>query len=111
MTFDVTQVIELIFTIVSILISSVLIPYFKSKTSKEQQEEVNAWVKIAVTAAEQIYRGTGRGSEKKEYVIKWLADHKVTYDATKIDAMIEAAVYGLKLNGVFAEDNSTNIAG
>lgn len=111
MTFDATTLIELIIKIIGILFFSVLIPYLRSKTSKEQQDEINAWVKIAVTAAEQIYRGTGRGSEKKEYVIKWLADHKVTYDSAKIDAMIEAAVYDLKVNNLFNTNASENIVG
>ena len=34
--------------------------------------------------------------EKKAYVINWLAEHGVTLDETRLDAMIEAAVYDLK---------------
>ena len=73
----------------------VLIPYIKSKTTTEQQKEINAWVKIAVSAAEQIYTGSGRGEEKKAYVLEWLRSHGVTVDDEKLDAMIEAAVYEL----------------
>lgn len=73
----------------------VLIPYSKSKTTTEQQKEINAWVKIAVSAAEQIYTGSGRGEEKKAYVLEWLRSHGVTVDDEKLDAMIEAAVYEL----------------
>ena len=54
------------------------------------------WVRIAVTAAEQIYNGTGRGQEKKKYVEDWLKAHGVTVDSEKLDAMIESAVYELK---------------
>ena len=99
--FDMTKVAELIFAIISLLVTTYLIPYFKSKTSKEQQAQINILVITAVSAAEQIYVGSGRGKEKKEYVINWLAGHKIKYDAEKIDAMIEAAVYDLKMNGVF----------
>ena len=62
----------------------------------QQQAEINGWVRIAVSAAEQIYVGSGRGQEKKAYVINWLAEHGVTLDETRLDAMIEAAVYDLK---------------
>ena len=72
----------------------------KSKTTAEQQKEINAWVKIAVSAAEQIYTGSGRGEEKKEYVINWLREHGITVDEAKLDALIEAAVYELNTNGI-----------
>ena len=75
-------------------------PYIKSKTTAEQQKEINAWVKIAVSAAEQIYTGSGRGEEKKEYVINWLREHGITVDEAKLDALIEAAVYELNTNGI-----------
>ena len=109
--FDMTYLAEFIITLISLLVSSFLIPYLKSKTSKEQQQQINTWVKIAVTAAEQIYQGSGRGVEKKEYVLKWLADHNVKYDAAKIDAMIEAAVYELKLNGLITTESLSNSIG
>ena len=80
----------------------VVMPYIKSRTTAQQQAEINAWVKIAVTAAEQIYRGSGRGEEKKAYVLNWLAEHGITLDEDRIDALIEAAVYELN-HGVLKE--------
>ena len=73
----------------------IVIPYIKSKTTVEQQQEISAWVKIAVSAAEQIYKGVGRGEEKKEYVLNWLAEKGIKIDADELDAMIESAVYEL----------------
>ncbi len=81
---------------------TIVIPYIKSRTTAQQQAEINAWVKIAVTAAEQIYRGSGRGEEKKAYVLNWLAEHGITLDEDRIDALIEAAVYELN-HGVLKE--------
>lgn len=95
MTFDITPIIEAVIALAGVVVSCVLIPYIKSKTTAEQQKEINAWVKIAVSAAEQIYVGSGRGEEKKAYVIKWLREHGVTVDEAKLDALIEAAVYEL----------------
>ena len=61
-----------------------------------------------MAAAEQIYTGSGRGQEKKAYVLNWLREHGVTVDEDKLDAMIEAAVYDLSqgiipLEGVVVE--------
>lgn len=97
---DITTIIEAAAALVAAVITAVVIPYIKSRTTAQQQAEINAWVKIAVTAAEQIYRGSGRGEEKKEYVINWLREHGITVDEAKLDALIEAAVYELNTNGI-----------
>jgi len=97
--FDATTIIEAVFALIGVVITAVVIPYIKSETTKQQQTEINTWVRIAVTAAEQIYAGTGRGVEKKAYVLDWLHVHGITFDENKLDAMIEAVVYDLK-NGV-----------
>jgi len=99
--FDATTIIEAVFALIGVVITAVIIPYIKRETTKQQQTEINAWVKIAVTAAEQIYVGTDRGVEKKAYVLDWLHVHGITFDENKLDAMIEAAVYNLK-NDVIA---------
>ena len=100
MSFDITPIVEAVVAVVCAVVTCVLIPYIKSKTTAEQQAEINAWVKIAVSAAEQIYTGSGRGEEKKEYVINWLREHGITVDEAKLDALIEAAVYELNTNGI-----------
>ena len=63
--FDITTIIEAVFMLLAAIITAIVIPYIKSKTTASQQAEINAWVKIAVSAAEQIYKGSGRGEEKK----------------------------------------------
>ena len=93
--FDITVIIEAVFALLAAIITAIVIPYIKSKTTASQQAEINAWVKIAVTAAEQIYTGSGRGEEKKAYAIQWLREHGITVDEAKLDALIEAAVYEL----------------
>lgn len=54
---------------------------------------------VAVTAAEQIYVGSGRGSEKKQYVLEFLNSKGFTVDTNVLDNLIESAVYAMK-NGV-----------
>ena len=95
MTFDITPIVEAVAAVLCAVVTCVLVPYIKSNTTAEQQKEINARVKIAVSAAEQSYVGSGRGEEKKAYVLEWLRAHGVTVDDEKLDAMIEAAVYEL----------------
>lgn len=89
-------VIEAVFALIAAVVTYALLPYIRSRTTAEQREQITAWVKIAVTAAEQIYTGAGKGQEKKSYVIRWLSDRGITVYDKEIDAMIESAVYALK---------------
>lgn len=93
---NITPIIRAAFTLIAAIVTAVVVPYIKSRTTATQRAEIAAWVKIAVTAAEQIYVGSGKGKEKKEYVQAWLTARGVTVDAAKLDAMIESAVYEMK---------------
>ena len=104
--FDITPIIEAVAALIAVIITAVVIPYIKSKTTTQQQAQINAWVKIAVAAAEQIYKGSGRGEEKKEYVINWLEERGFTLDEDEVDALIESAVYELN-NGIIPIENVT----
>ena len=78
--YDITPIIEAVAALIGVIVTCVLIPFIKSKTTASQQAEINAWVKIAVSAAEQIFKGSGHG---------------VTVNENELDALIEAAVYEL----------------
>lgn len=93
---DLTQIIVAVLTLIFSLISAFLIPYLKTKVSNEQFSNIQMWVKIAVQAAEMIYNGTGRGEEKKAYVVEFLNSKGVTLNTTEIENLIEAAVLELK---------------
>lgn len=101
---DITAIIEAVFALIGAVITAVVIPYIRSRTTAQQRAEINAWVRIAVSAAEQLYKGSGRGAEKKAYVLEWLNAHGITVDENRLDALIEAAVYELN-SGVFAAAN------
>lgn len=93
---DLTDLILAILTVVFTAISTFLIPYIKSKTTASQYAEIQKWVTIAVEAAEMIYTGTGRGQEKKEYVLAFLNSKGYKLDTESINNMIEAAVLKLQ---------------
>ena len=93
--FDITIIIEAAFALIGVIITAIVIPFIKSKTTVAQQQQINGWVRIAVAAAEQIYIGSGRGAEKKAHVLAFLNSKGVTLDVESVDAMIESAVYEL----------------
>ena len=92
---NITPIIQIVIALLGAMVTYAVIPYIKSKTTLAQQKEIMEYVSIAVTAAEQIYNGSGRGKEKKAYVIQWLKDRGIVVDEEKIDAMIESAVHNM----------------
>ena len=62
---DITTIIEAAAALVAAVITAVVIPYIKSRTTAQQQAEINAWVKIAVTAAEQSTVAAGAARRRK----------------------------------------------
>ena len=93
---NITPIVQAAAVLLAAVITTFVVPYIKSKTTAAQQSQINAWVRIAVSAAEQIYNGPSKGKDKKAYVVEWLRQHGVTVDEPQLDALIEAAVYELK---------------
>lgn len=90
---DYTQIVTAVIALLSAIITTFIVPWIKSKTSTEQLTQIMKGVAVAVDAAEQIYSGSGRGLEKKQYVLGFLAQMGVTVDDKALDALIEAEVY------------------
>ena len=59
-----------------------------------RNDDIIKYVKIAVSAAEQIYKQTGMGKEKFEYVKTWIAN-KFKISEEDLKNLIESAVYEL----------------
>lgn len=93
---DYTLLFEGVLTILFALITMYVIPWIKTKVSAEELTEIIKWVKIAVQAAEMIYKESGMGEAKKAYVKTFLEDKGIKYDERQIDSMIESAVLELK---------------
>ena len=93
---DLTQVIITAITLILACISAFLTPYLKSKLKAEQFDYIIMWVNIAVEAAEMVYTGTGRGEEKKQYVLDFLNSKGFTLNTAEIENLIESAVLQLK---------------
>lgn len=95
MNFDLTVIIEALAALIAAVITAFVIPYIKSRTTNAQFEKIKMWVTVAVEAAEQIYTGSGRGAEKKRYVVEFLQEKGFKIDDDSLDKLIEAAVFNL----------------
>ena len=82
-------------TLIIAIVAVFVIPYIKSKTTAEQFATIKLWVTVAVNAAEQLFTGSGRGEEKKNFVLSFLQSKGFTIDLESIDALIESAVLDL----------------
>ena len=93
---DLTEIIRAVIALLLALITSYLIPLIRRKADAQKLATLRLWVNIAVTAAEQIFKGAGLGEEKKAYVIEFLQAHGFTVDMEELDNLIESAVHELK---------------
>lgn len=92
---DLTPIMEAIIALVVAVITAFVIPWLKGKIDADKLEQIKLWVTVAAEAAEQLYNGTGRGEEKKAYVVKFLQEKGFTIDPDSLDKLIEAAVFNL----------------
>lgn len=92
---NITPIIEAIIALVSIVVTTVLIPFIKTKMTANQFSYLEEVIKVAVSAAEVLFNGDGRGAEKREYVLNYVeeicAEKHITFDTDEIRQMLETA--------------------
>lgn len=110
MTIDLTSIANAVIALIAAIITAFVIPWIRSKTTDTQFEKIKMWVTVAVEAAEQLYTGSGRGAEKKAYVVEFLNSKGFKIDAETLDKLIEAAVFNLPdyftISGIPADTDS-----
>lgn len=106
MNIDITQIVVAVIGLLSVIVTSVVVPLLKKKLGAEKVSEIQKWVEIAVHAAEQIFSDTGMGKQKKEYVKEFLKEKGFDVDDQAIENAIEAAVYDMNtaFGSVILED-------
>jgi len=91
-------VIEVLASVLVTLIATKIIPWLNSKFEKDQLEFIKSVVKVAVSAAEQLY-DKAQGAEKLEYAINFvvtaLEEKDIIIDKELLRTYIEAAVLEL----------------
>lgn len=89
---DLTPIVNAVITLAALLITTFLIPWIRTQISSEKLEQVKKWTSVGVKAAEMIYRESGMGEAKKNYVRKFLEGKGYKLDIDTVDALIEATV-------------------
>lgn len=96
MQIDLTDIIVALIFVLAGLATKYLIPLFIKKVDAETRKEIAFWVKVAVEAAEMIFKEKGVGVAKKQYVKEFLEEHGFKLDDKEIDIAIESAVFEMK---------------
>ena len=100
-TFD---VLKIVVSICTALITVYVIPYLKSVKEDRKYQNLVEMVEVAVRAAEQTFKESGQGAAKKEevmnFVAEWMQSHGVNISSYQLDNLIEAAVYTMKQEAV-----------
>lgn len=103
-TYDLTPIIQIVIVLIGTIITSFLIPWIKSKTTQEQWQTVQNIAKVAVYAAEVLYKGSGRGQEKLNYVMTYIKEFCLqkgfSFDDKTIRQAIENAVKNMNDNAI-----------
>ena len=93
---NITDIMSAIIALAVAILTTFVVPAIRRKMDAEYFDELLKWVKIAVKAAELIYKGTGMGKAKKQYVKEFLLSHGYELDEAELDAAIESAVLEMK---------------
>lgn len=96
MKIDLTPLCQSAIVLIAALITYKLVPYIKSKVTKQQYDNLTAIARIAVYSAEQIFN-SGDNAQKFDYAMKYISDAGFNLDTEKIRAAIEKAVYELSV--------------
>lgn len=91
MNIDLTPFFQALIGLFAALVTVYLIPWLKSRTTSEQQAQIEAAVHIAVYAAEKIY-GAGHGASKYNWAVEWLKEHGFDLDTETLKGQINAAI-------------------
>ena len=90
---DMTTVFEAAVSLFVAIMTAVVIPLAVKRYGAERVERLAYWIKVAVSAAEQIFKGVeDAGADKKSYVRALLSNMGFNAESSEADALIESEV-------------------
>lgn len=99
------KIILALIPVIGAILTTYIIPLIKEKIGTEKLAKYEYWASMAVNAAEMIFKETGMGESKKEYVTNFLNEifnkNKVVITEEQIEILIESAVN--ELNNIKSE--------
>lgn len=91
---DLTTILEATIALAVAIITAFVIPWFKSKTTAQEREEMLAWVDIAVASAQQLFSNMD-GEARLNYALMLLESKGYKVDDFVLNSALEAAVLKL----------------
>lgn len=92
---NITPILQAVIGLLCALITYRLIPWIKARTTNEQQIYIQAAIRVAVYAMEQIY-GAGHGEEKLAGAIKWLAERGIVVERNEVEAVVYSELNSMR---------------
>ena len=90
-------IIKVIIPILGAIVTYMIVPFIKQKTTQSQRETVISLVKISVSAAEQMQEAGLLDIPKKEYVVNFINSKGFKITEEELNIIIEACVKELNL--------------
>lgn len=95
------DLILLLIPVLGAIITGFVVPFIREKIGAERLAKYEYWASQAVKAAEMLWRESGSGADKKQYVIEFLNEmfnkKKVVITEQQIEILVESAVKQMKL--------------
>lgn len=102
MNIDITQIVVALIGLMSLVITSVIVPLMKSKLTDAQWQMVKTYAIAGVQAAEIIFNAQGQGEAKLRWVSEYITNqclaHGIKIDAETVRVAIENAWKSLGLD-------------
>lgn len=94
------NVILTVIPVIGAIITYFIVPFIKSAINEKQLAQYKEWCVLGVKCAEMIFKESGRGEDKKAYVVNFLNDmfnkNKAVITEQQIEILIEACVKEMK---------------
>lgn len=92
---DITEIVVAVLGLLGLIVTTVLVPWIKSKMTNEQWQMIVNYAYAGVQAAEIIFNAQGQGEAKFEwtadYIEQQCAAHGIKIDGDTIKVVIESA--------------------
>ena len=98
MVIDWTQIILALISLIGAILTAVVIPYIRSKTTKQQRENIYTIIQSAVWAADQMFKNSDpSGGIRNTWVMNTLKEMNLDISQKDLVRMVEQAVKELNI--------------
>ena len=98
MNIDWTQIILAIIGLIGAVLTTVIVPYIRAKTTKQQRENIYTVIQSAVWAADQMFKASDpTGGARNKWVMQQLKNIGLDVSEEDVVRMVEEAVQELNI--------------